>query len=90
MISGLHLSKLHTAFPSATAEAVKLLGSHSGRKSLAQWLWDALAPSIGQDAFRLIADAGHWHIKREAVDLYFRTHFSAILRAIRQLHLPGV
>ena len=43
------------------------IGSHSGRKTLSQLLWEH------GFSRQLIADAGGWYIKREAVDLYFRT-----------------
>ena len=46
---------------------VELIGSHSGRKSLAQWLWNA------GHCRRVIADAGAWFMKPDAVDLYFKT-----------------
>ena len=58
---------------------LQLIGSHSGRKSLAQWLHDA------GNRRRLIAAAGHWFLKKEAVDLYFKTSPLAILSAIRSL-----
>jgi len=56
---------------------VELIGSHSGRKSLAQWLWNA------GHCRRVIADAGGWFMKRDAVDLYFRTAPKKILHAVR-------
>ena len=61
------------AFPSASD--VKDFGSHSGRKTMAQWLWDDGYPR------RLIADMGGWFIKRDAIDLYFTTGRSVILKA---------
>ena len=67
------------AYPLTDPAFVSRLGSHSGRKSLAQWLWEA-----GWSK-RLIADAGGWFIKREAVDLYFATSPEMILTAIRTL-----
>jgi hypothetical protein len=62
------------AFPTATDK--KLYGSHSGRKSLAQWLWDDGFPR------RLIADVGGWFMKKDSMDLYFSTSRFVILRAI--------
>jgi hypothetical protein len=56
---------------------VELIGSHSGRKSLAQWLWNA------GNCRRVIADAGGWFMKRDAVDLYFKTAPKMILHAVR-------
>ena len=67
------------AFPDAEPAFVSRLGSHSGRKSLAQWLWEA-----GWSK-RLIADAGGWFVKREAVDLYFSTSPTMIIKAIKTL-----
>ncbi len=52
------------------------LGTHSGRKSLAQWLWDE------GHCRRIIADAGGWFLKRDAVDLYFKTARHIILGAV--------
>jgi hypothetical protein len=57
--------------------SVDLVGSHSGRKSLAQWLWNA------GHCRRVIADAGGWFMKRDAVDLYFKTAPKMILHAVR-------
>jgi hypothetical protein len=57
----------------ALAEA---LGTHSGRKSLAQWLWD------DGHCRRIIADAGGWFLKRDAVDMYFKTARHIILKAV--------
>jgi hypothetical protein len=62
------------AFPTATDNI--LYGSHSGRKSLAQWLWDDGFPR------RLIADVGGWFMKKDSMDLYFITSRFVILRAI--------
>jgi len=56
---------------------VDLIGSHSGRKSLAQWLWN------DGHCRRIIADAGGWFLKRDAVDLYFKTAPHIILNAVR-------
>ena len=60
-------------------KVLSLLGTHSGRKSLAQWLWnDGVCR-------RIIADAGGWFLKRDAVDLYFRTARETILNAVRNV-----
>jgi hypothetical protein len=57
----------------------KLLGTHSGRKSLSQWLWE------DGHCRRLIADAGGWFLKRDAVDLYFKTARHTILSMVRNV-----
>jgi len=55
------------------------LGTHSGRKSLAQWLWD------DGHCRRIIADAGGWFLKRDAVDMYFKTARHIILGAVKNV-----
>ena len=55
------------------------LGTHSGRKSLAQWLWD------DGHCRRIIADAGGWFLKRDAVDMYFKTARHIILAAVKNV-----
>ena len=55
------------------------LGTHSGRKSLAQWLWD------DGHCRRIIADAGGWFLKRDAVDMYFKTARHIILNAVKSI-----
>ena len=67
------------AFPDVSAAYLKRIGTHSGRLTLAQLLWNQ-----GFER-RLIADAGGWFIKREAVDLYFSTAPIHIIRAIATL-----
>jgi hypothetical protein len=69
------------AFPDVSSEYLQRLGTHSGRKTLAQLLWESGAER------RLIADAGGWFIKREAVDLYFRTSALIILQAVAALQV---
>ena len=71
------------AFPDASPSRVTNIGSHSGRKTLAQLLWDA------GFARRLIADAGGWFLKKEAMDLYFKTAPYVILNAIASLRPDG-
>ena len=71
------------AFPRVTAEYLKYIGTHSGRKTLAQALWDS------GFSRRLIADAGGWFLKKEAMDLYFRTARLTILRALSSLSLTA-
>ena len=63
-------------FPS---EHDRLVASHSGRKTLAEALWN--------DGWcrRVIADAGGWFLKRDAVDLYFQTDPTTILYALEHL-----
>ena len=67
------------AFPDVSADYLKRIGTHSGRLTLAQLLWNQ-----GFER-RLIADAGGWFLKREAVDLYFSTAPLHILRAVAAL-----
>ena len=68
------------AVPSALRSAdVDRVGSHSGRKSLAQWLWDSYG------SLRLIADVGHWRCRQDAANLYFFSSRSTILRCLRHL-----
>ena len=55
-----------------------MLGTHSGRKTLAQLLWDR------GFSRRLIADAGGWFLKKEAM-LYFKTALHVILAALASL-----
>ena len=57
----------------------KKVASHSGRKTLATLLWN--------DGWcrRVIADAGGWFMKRDAVDLYFKTDPETILYALSHL-----
>ncbi|XRB11718.1 hypothetical protein RI054_03g15510 [Pseudoscourfieldia marina] len=57
----------------------KKVASHSGRKTLATLLWN--------DGWcrRVIADAGGWFMKRDAVDLYFKTDPDTILYALSHL-----
>ena len=62
---------------------VNLVGSHSGRKSLAQWLWNA------GHCRRVIADAGGWFMKRDVVDLYFKTAPKKILHAVRYVGMTA-
>ena len=68
------------AFPDVSPEYLKRIGTHSGRLTLAQLLWNQ-----GFER-RLIADAGGWFIKREAVDLYFSTAALHIIRAVASLN----
>jgi len=67
------------AFPDVSAKYLSKIGTHSGRKTLAQMLWDH------GFSRQLIAAAGGWFIKREAVDLYFKTSALLILRALESL-----
>lgn len=67
------------AFPDVSDVYLSRIGSHSGRKTLSQLLWEH------GFSRQLIADAGGWYIKREAVDLYFRTSALLILRALLAL-----
>jgi len=69
------------AFPDVSAAYLSRIGSHSGRKTLSQLLWEH------GFSRQLIADAGGWYIKREAVDLYFRTSALLILRALLALRI---
>ena len=69
------------AYPDASQRTADIsrVSSHSGRKSLSQWLWDAYRSE------RLIADVGHWHCTRDAVHLYFNYTQATILRCIAAL-----
>ena len=69
------------AFPDVTDAYLSRIGSHSGRKTLSQLLWEH------GFSRQLIAEAGGWYIKREAVDLYFRTSAVLILRALASLRV---
>ena len=69
------------AFPDVSAAYLSRIGSHSGRKTLSQLLWEH------GFSRQLIADAGGWYIKREAVDLYFCTSALLILRALLALRI---
>lgn len=55
------------------------VGSHSGRKSLASWLWEA------HRSARLIADVGHWRAPGDAFHLYFVSSRRVILDCVRRL-----
>jgi hypothetical protein len=72
------------AFPQVTPEHLKKLGTHSGRKTLSQALWDH------GFSRRLIADAAGWFLKKEAMDIYFRTSALMILRALSTLRVGGL
>ena len=65
------------AFPDAKDKA--LYGSHTGRKSLSQMVWDKTQNK------RLISDIGGWAVARSAVDLYFRTSPDGILATIAEM-----
>lgn len=69
------------AFPDPATRSANLsrVGSHSGRKSLAQWLWDRYRSA------RLIAHVGHWACRQDALDAYFKTSATEILRLITAL-----
>lgn len=68
------------AVPSSCRTAtLDRIGSHSGRKSLAQWLWDAYG------SLRLIADVGHWRCRQDAANLYFFSSRTTILRCLENL-----
>ncbi len=71
------------AFPNTSAEYIKRLGSHSGRKTLAQLLWEA-----GMSK-RFIADTGGWFVKQDAMDLYFKTSIHTVLRVLASLNKDG-
>ena len=67
------------ASPGAGDERVALVGSHSGRKSLAQWLWDDYG------SLRLVCDVGHWKCRGDAANLYFVSSRSVILQCLTEL-----
>ena len=70
-----------TAFPLRATRSVDAsrVASHSGRKSLCQWLWDMSVHS------RLIIDIGHWAVPKDAFNLYFLSSPAVILKTIRDL-----
>jgi len=76
-MAGVFIKAFKKAFPNSPKQ--EFIGSHSGRKSLAQALWD-----MGL-CRRFIADVGGWFIKHDAVDIYFKTRPFAILAALRAL-----
>ena len=55
------------ACPLGGATALDRVASHSGRKSLAQWLFDAYA------SHKLIAHVGHWACREDALDAYYKS-----------------
>ena len=65
--------------PAARSVPLQRVGSHSGRKSLAQWLWDA------HSNLRLIADVGHWRCSGDAMQVYFVSSRATILRCLSNL-----
>lgn len=69
------------AFPAAGQRSADTdrVSAHSGRKSLAQWLWDAYRSN------RLIADVGRWACREDAKDAYFKTSPNQILHLLRRL-----
>eukprot|EP00873_Tetraselmis_striata_P000781 jgi/Tetstr1/421045/TSEL_012090.t1 len=69
------------AFPDPATRTTPLdrVGSHSGRKSLAQCLWDCYR-SAG-----VIAHVGHWACRQDAMDAYFKTSATEILLLIAAL-----
>eukprot|EP00873_Tetraselmis_striata_P019885 jgi/Tetstr1/440149/TSEL_028506.t1 len=69
------------AFPDPATLTMPLdrVGSHAGRKSLAQWLWD------GYRSARVIAHVGHWACRQDALDAYFKTSATEIIRLIAAL-----
>ena len=67
------------ALPASSPAFLDRLGSHSGRKSLAQWLWDAYGNK------RLICDVGHWKSREDAASIYFCSSRQVILDSLTRL-----
>ena len=65
--------------PALRSAHISRVGSHSGRKSLAQWLWDSYRNA------RLIAHVGHWACREDAMDAYYRTSPTQILTLVSRL-----
>eukprot|EP00873_Tetraselmis_striata_P036983 jgi/Tetstr1/457247/TSEL_004176.t1 len=70
------------AFPDPVTRTTPLdcAGSHSVCKYFAQWLWDRY-----MSAWVIIAHAGHWACRRDAMDAYSKKSATAILRLIAAL-----
>lgn len=56
------------AFPMSTSEMLDTIGSHSGRRTMAEFIW-----ACSNHDVRVVADMGHWAILRGAVEKYFST-----------------
>lgn len=67
------------ALPGCAPALLARVGSHSGRKSLAQWLWEAYG------SVRLVADVGHWRHSGEALNIYFVSPRRVILQCLARL-----
>eukprot|EP00873_Tetraselmis_striata_P016350 jgi/Tetstr1/436614/TSEL_025410.t1 len=69
------------AFPDPATRSTPLgsVGSHSGRKSLTHWLWDRFLSAC------VIAHVGHRACHQDALDAYFKTSATEILRLIATL-----
>jgi hypothetical protein len=68
------------AYPQGRSVDISRVASHSGRKSLATWLWDRYGNT------RLISDVGHWATAKEhAAHLYFHTSRINILKHMMDL-----
>lgn len=71
------------AFPHAAASALLSIGSHSGRKTLAEFLW-----ANSNHDVRVVADFGNWKLDRGAVDRYFETPIYERLMVLMRLEDP--
>ena len=73
------------AFPEKASKTIlRLLGSHSGRKTLALWLW------VQQRDKRLLQDAAHWSVAMEgAIASYYATPWRTIVHAVMALEDMG-
>ena len=78
-MAGAFQDAVRRALPQADPSFVARVGSHSGRKSLAQWLWDAFGNK------RLIMDVGHWRSREDAASIYFCCSRRVILECLAQL-----
>ena len=73
------------AFPEKASQMIlRLLGSHSGRKTLALWLW------VQQRDKRLLQDAAHWSVAMEgAIASCYATPWRTIVHAVMALEDRG-
>ena len=72
------------AFPAATKEDLVSIGSHSGRRTMAEFLWACTNHDV-----RVVADMGHWKILRGAIDKYFSTSLAEQLWVLFHIQDPA-
>lgn len=71
------------AFPGTSKEELFYIGSHSGRKTLAEFIW-----TMSGDDIRVVADFGKWKLDRGAVERYFSTPLYERLAMLVRLDDP--